>query len=129
MKTRTITILLCLASMAIGATTITYVIPNDKGLAIIEAFLAQDNAHVLIAIRGSQDPEDPNTPDYSARIDFRTPVRDPNDDNATYVKKRTALFVNAMVAAHKAKIKQDTLKEYNLLAPSVDVNEPTEDIE
>ncbi len=126
MKTKAmlITIVLLWAVSLYAVTTITYNIPDDEGVKFLAAYIAQSNAHVNISIRGSQNAADPNVPDYSATIDFRTPVYDANVPNAAFVKRRTALFASALNQDHKAKLAQETKKAYLDLAPVVDVNEP-----
>jgi len=118
-------VLLLIASTAGAATVIGWSINNAYGLKLLTAFEAQDDCFVQISFRGSENAADPNIPDYAASIGFRTPVRDPGDTDAQYVKRRVGLIIDAIVQAHQAKIKNDTLKAYNELAPSVDVNSPS----
>lgn len=112
--------------LASGATTISWNIRNSYGAKLLAAFEAQDESHVSISFRGSQNAINPNAPDYAASIDFRTPARDPNDTNTQYVKKRVSLIIDAIKLAHEKKLLEDVKRIYHANRPSIDVNEPNE---
>ena len=121
-------LIVILVGVAIGATSITYNIPNDVALRIVTALTEQSNAHVVIHIQGSQGAGDPNQEDYSARVDFRT--GDPPDPNATneelaeFVKQRTAKITMAFEKAHRNKLRRDEMKVYDVNRPTLDPNAP-----
>lgn len=112
------------AGIAFGVTTITYNIPDVYGADLLAALIAQSDAHVRIEITGSQGAGNPDVEDYRAILDFRTPVYDPNVANAMFVKRRIALFADALRIAHQRKLKNDIRETYLEAAPGVDVNEP-----
>ena len=127
MKTKMIiACLLVLATVAYGATQISFSLGDAYAQKLLTAFLAQDECHVTMLFRGSQNAADPNVPDYDARIDFRTPARDPNESLQIYAKRRIGLVVDAMRLAHEKKILQDALDVYWANAPVIDVNEPND---
>jgi len=115
----------CLIGTAYAATTITFNISAVYAIELLEAFGAQDDAHVQIKIRGSQNAADPNVPDYSATVSFRTPIRDPNDSNVVYAKKRIALIVDAFKCAQENKLNEDIRAEYHANRPLFDPNVPS----
>ena len=121
-------LIVILVGVAIGATSITYNIPNDVALRIVTALTEQSNAHVVIHIQGSQGAGDPNQEDYSARVDFRT--GDPPDPNATneelaeFVKRRTAKITMAFEKAHRNKLRRDEMRVYDVDRPTLDPNAP-----
>jgi hypothetical protein len=119
-----IIVILLFSSVAVAVTTITYNIPDNYGVKLLDAYIAQSDARVRIEIRGNKGTGSEGTEYYHAILDFRTPVYDPNVPHAAFVKRRTALFVDALRVAHERKLKVDSYEEYIAGAPSVDVNEP-----
>ena len=117
-------VILCIAGIALGVTTITYNIPDVFGAKLLTALKAQADAHIRIGIRGSQNSIDPNEEDYSTFIDFRTPPHDPNVTNVVFVKKTIALYASALEKAHEKWLKIEARKLYDAGSPSIDVNEP-----
>jgi hypothetical protein len=116
-----ITLVIAMASVALAVTTITYNIPDDYGTKLLAALIAQSGAEVEIEIRRhASDPED----EYNARVRFDTPAHDPNVPNATFVKRRIALFAAALRVAHENKLRDDSLRTYHNNAPVIDVNTP-----
>lgn len=117
-----------LVAVALGATSISYNIPNDVATAIVTAFTEQSNAHVVINIQGSQGAGDPDIEDYSTRVDFRTgDPPDPNATNgelATFVKRRVARITMAFEKAHRNKLRHDEMRVYDVNRPMLDPNEP-----
>jgi hypothetical protein len=121
MKKLIAVIIIGTCSVVYAVTTITYNIPDDYGKELLAALIAQSDAHVSIEIRShAPNPED----EYDCRIDFRTPAYDPNVAPDVFVKRRIALFADALKVAHKKKLKEDIRDEYYKNAPLVDVNEP-----
>lgn len=114
---------LVFVAVASAATTIIYNIPNSKGAKILAAFEAQADSMCVISFRGSQNAEDPNIPDYSAQISFRTPVRG-NDSDEQYVKRIGGLIIHAVMIAHETKLQTDIRQAALAAVPIVDVNEP-----
>lgn len=118
-----VVLVMVLVGVAMGATTITYNIPNDVALRILTAFIEQSNADAVIDIQVSQGQQD-----YSTRVEFHT--GDPPDPNATngelaeFVKRRTAKIVMAFEKAHRNKLKFDEGRVYDVNRPKVDPNEP-----
>ena len=115
----------CLIGTAYAATSISFNIKAAYALELLTAFDVQDDAHVHITIRGSQNAADPNVPDYFAQVDFRTPVRDPNHTDVQYAKKRIALIVDAFRCAHENKLNEDVRSEYYTSGPVFDPNVPS----
>jgi len=128
MRKEKVLLIVILVGVAIGATSITYNIPNDVALRIVTALTEQSNAHVVIHIQGSQGAGDPNQEDYSASVSFRT--GDPPDPNATneelaeFVKQRTAKITMAFEKAHRNKLKRDEMEVYDVDRPTLDPNAP-----
>lgn len=121
-------LVMALVGAAMGATSITYNIPNDIALRIVTAFTEQSNSHVVIHFQDNQSAEDPNVEDYSARVGFD--LGDPPDPNATnaelaaFVKRRTAKIVMAFEKAHRNKLRRDEMRVYDVGRPTLDPNEP-----
>jgi hypothetical protein len=121
MKKLIAVLIIASCTVVYAVTTITYNIPDNYGKELLAALIAQSDARVSIEIRShTPNPED----DYDCRIDFRTPAYDPNVAPAVFVKRRMALFADALTVAHKKKLKEDIRNEYYQNAPLVDVNEP-----
>ena len=129
MRKALICIILICASTANAATSISFTMSQVYAVKLLQAFEAQDDCFVTITFRGSQNAEDPNEPDYSAGIQFRTPVRDPADTAQVYAKKRIALLIDAVRLAHEEKLFQDALKVYNMNAPVSTVEDPNTVVE
>ena len=121
MKKLIAVLIIVFCSVDYEVTTITYNVPNDYGVELLTALIAQSDCHVSIEFRGSSSNHED---DYDARIDFRTPAHDPNVAPAVFVKRRIALFASALKVAHERKLAEDERREYYQNAPVIDVNDP-----
>lgn len=119
-----VSIVAAVVVLCMGAVVVEFRISNAYAQKLLTGFLAQDFANVTIRIQGHQSSYDPNERDYSARVDFTTPIRDPNDTDKQYAKKRISLIVDAFNVAHLRKLKNDADREYIADMPVIDVNHP-----
>ena len=113
-----------LIASALGVVQITFNIPNHKAQDILTAFTAQQDSAVTIQIQGSQGAGNPGVEDYSARLQFRTPVRDPNEGDKQFTKRMQSRIISAFSQAHKQKVLLDIKEVYDANAPDTDVSEP-----
>ena len=102
---------------------LTITVPSAHAPRVVAAFNAQADSHIHITIRGSQNAADPNTPDYSASVDYRV-ESDPNESQGDYIHRFVRSAMIGFVEAHEAKLLEDAKAVYDANSPSTDPNVP-----
>ena len=121
-------IIITICSVAYAAVQLTITIPDEYTARVVTALRACENTHVSIHFQGSQDPNDPNEPDFTLDVDYRIDSID-GEDHAAYGKRFITAMLREVVVAYETKVQTELRQAAIDAIPIVDVNVPDEVIQ
>ena len=122
-KLLTAVLIIAICSVAFAAVQLTITMPDEYTARVITALRACENTHVSIHLQGSHDPNKPNEPDFTLKVDYRIDSID-GEGNANYGKRFITTMLRNVILAYETKVAKEERQAAIDAIPIVDVNVP-----